>query len=60
MSKQNCTIEQNKSASTKLDDEFENVENIILTVFKLLKEYDKLMRIAGKKMEKIGGEKIDD
>jgi len=48
MSKQNCTIEQNKSASTKLDDEFENVENIILTVFKLLKEHDKLMRIAGK------------
>lgn len=60
MLKQNCIIEQNNTSSTKLDREFENVENIILTVFKILKEYDKLMEMAEKEMEKIGGEKLDD
>ena len=59
MSKQNCTIEQKSVASTKSCDEFENVENIILSVFKLLKEYDQLMKISEIEMEKIGGEKIE-
>lgn len=59
MSKQNCTIEQNNTTSVKPDDEFENVEKIILSVFKLLKEYDKLMETAEKEMKKIGGEKLD-
>ena len=60
MSKQNCIIKQKNAVSTKLADEFEKVEDSILTVFKLLKEYDKLMMIAEKEMEKIGGEKLDD
>jgi len=52
MSKQECSIKQKNAISTKLDDEFEKVEDAILTVFKLLKEYDKLMMIAEKEMEK--------
>lgn len=59
MSKQNCTIEQKNITSKKLDDEFENLENIMLSVFKLLKEYDKLMEMAGTGIGKIGGEKLD-
>ena len=60
MSKQNYTIKQNNITSEKLDDKFENVENIVLSVFKLLSEYDKLMEMAEIEMEKIGGEKLDD
>lgn len=60
MSKQNYTITQNNITSEKLDDKFENVENIVLSVFKLLSEYDKLMEMAEIEMEKIGGEKLDD
>ena len=60
MSKQNCTIKQNNITSEKLDDKFENVENIVLSVFKLLREYDRLMEMAETEMEKIGGEKLDD
>lgn len=60
MLKQNCAIEQNNTSSEKLDDEFKNVENIVLSVFRLLKEYDRLMEIAETEMEKIGGEKLDD
>ncbi len=58
MSKQNYTIKQNNITSEKLDDKFENVENIVLSVFKLLREYDKLIEMT--EMEKIGGEKLDD
>jgi hypothetical protein len=60
MSKQNYTIEQNNITSGKLDDEFENLENIMLSVFRLLKEYDRLVEMAEMEMEKIGGEKLDD
>ena len=60
MSKQNYTIKQNNITSEKLDDKFENVENIVLSVFKLLREYDRLMETAEMEMEKIGGEKLDD
>ena len=60
MSKQNYTIKQNNITSEKLDDKFENVENIVLSVFKLLREYDRLMETAETEMEKIGGEKLDD
>jgi hypothetical protein len=60
MSKQNCTIKQNNIISKKLDDEFENLENIMLSVFRLLKEYDRLIEMAETEMGKIGGEKLDD
>ena len=60
MSKQNYTIEQNNITSGKLDDEFENLENIMLSVFRLLKEYDRLIEMAETEMGKIGGEKLDD
>jgi len=60
MSKQNYTIEQNNITSEKLDDEFENLENIMLSVFRLLKEYDRLVEMAEMEMGKIGGEKLDD
>ena len=60
MSKQNYTIKQNNITSEKLDDEFENLENILLSVFRLLKEYDRLVEMAETEMGKIGGEKLDD
>ena len=34
MSKQDCAIEQSNTIAGKTDDEFQNIENIILTVFK--------------------------
>lgn len=52
MLKQNCSMEQ----SVDSDEEFENVENVILAVFRLLKEYDRLVEIAETEMKKIGGE----
>ena len=52
MSKQNCSMEQ----SVDSDEKFENVENAVLAVFRLLKEYDRLVEIAETKIEKIGGE----
>ena len=60
MSKQNYTIKQNNITSEKLDDKFENLENIMLSVFRLLKEYDRLVKMAETEMGKIGGEKLDD
>ena len=60
MSKQNYTIKQNNITSEKLDDKFENLENIMLSVFRLLKEYDRLVEMAETEMGKIGGEKLDD
>jgi len=46
-------------SSENTDDEFENVENVILAVFRLLKEYDRLVEIAETEMQKIGGETIE-
>jgi len=59
MSKQDCAIEQSNTIAVKTDDEFQNIENIILTVFKMLKECDQLMKIAENKSEKIGGESLE-
>ncbi len=59
MSKQDCAIEQSNTVAVKTDDEFQNIENIILTVFKMLKECDQLMKIAENKSEKIGGESLE-
>jgi len=42
--------------SVNSDEEFENVENAILAVFRLLKEYDRLVEIAETEIQKIGGE----
>ena len=54
MLKQNCSMEQ--SSSVNLDEEFENVESAVLAVFRLLKEYDRLVEIAETEIKKIGGE----
>ncbi len=59
MSRQDCAIEQSNTIAVKTDDEFQNIENIILTVFKMLKECDQLMKIAENKSEKIGGESLE-
>ena len=53
MLKQNCTIEQKITSSTNLDEEFENVESAVLAVFRLLKEYDRLVEIAETEIKKI-------
>ena len=59
MPKQDCAIEQSNTIAVKTDDEFQNIENIIFTVFKMLKECDQLMKIAENKSEKIGGERLE-
>ena len=37
MSRQDCAIEQSNTIAVKTDDEFQNIENIILTDFKCLR-----------------------
>ncbi len=59
MSKQNYAIEQNNISSTNLDEEFENVEKIVLSVFRVLKEYDNLMGAAETEMKKIRDKTLD-
>ena len=59
MSKQDCAIEQSNTIAVKTDDEFQNIENIILPVFKVLKECDHLLKIAENESEKIGGESLE-
>jgi len=57
MSQQKCTIEQSNTITVKGDDEFQNIEKVILKVFKMLQEHDKLMKFIENK--KIGGENIE-
>ena len=40
-------------------DEFQNIENVMMRIFNILDESDKLMKIAENELEKIGGEKIE-
>ena len=58
MSKQDCTSESNITA-LNMDDEFQNIENTILTIFKILNEYDNLIKVVENECEKFGGEKLD-
>ncbi len=44
MSKLDNVIERNQSMYASMDDEFKNLENIILNAFKVLDEYDKLVK----------------
>ena len=59
MSKQDCAIKQSNTMAVKTDDNFQNIENIILTAFKMLKECDHLMKIAENKSKRIGGESLE-
>lgn len=46
MSKLDNITESNQSVYTSIQDEFENLENIIMNTFKILDEYDKLVKSA--------------
>ncbi len=59
MLKQNLVLKQTNSKVVKIGDEFQNIENIMMRIFNILDESDKLMKIAENKLEKIGGEKIE-
>jgi len=59
MLRQDSVIKQTNSKVVKIDDEFQNIENIMMRIFNILDESDKLMKIAENKLEKIGGEKIE-
>ena len=59
MLRQDSVIKQTNSEVVKIDDEFQNIENIMMRIFNILDESDKLMKIAENKLEKIGGEKIE-
>ena len=59
MLKQNSVIKQIDSEIVKIDDEFQNIENVMMRIFNILDENDKLIRIIGNEIEKIGGEKIE-
>ncbi len=59
MLKQDTVIKQTNSEVVKIDDEFQNIENIMMRIFNILDESDKLMKIAENELEKIGGEKIE-
>lgn len=47
------------NSSQKMDKEFENLKEIIMKVYDILDEYDRLMKAAEIEMKKIGGESID-
>ncbi len=59
MLRQDSVIKQTNSEVVKIDDEFQNIENIMMRIFNTLDESDKLMKIAENELEKIGGEKIE-
>jgi len=59
MLRQDSVIKQTNSEVVKIDDEFQNIENIMMRIFNILDESDKLMKIAENELEKIGGEKIE-
>ncbi len=59
MLRQDSVIKHTNSEVVKIDDEFQNIENIMMRIFNILDESDKLMKIAENKLEKIGGEKIE-
>ena len=59
MLRQDSVIKQTNSEVVKIDDEFQNIENVMMRIFNILDESDKLMKIAENKLEKIGGEKIE-
>jgi len=56
MLRQDTVIKQTNSEVVKIDDEFQNIENIMMRIFNTLDESDKLMKIAENELEKIGGE----
>ena len=59
MLRQDSVIKQTNSEVVKIDDEFQNIENIMMRIFNILDESDKLMKIAENELEKIGAEKIE-
>ncbi len=59
MLKLDTVIKQTNSEVVKIDDEFQNIENVMMRIFNTLDESDKLMKIAENELEKIGGEKIE-
>jgi len=59
MLKQDSVIKQTNSEVVKIDDEFQNIENVMMRIFNIFDESDKLMKIAENELEKIGGEKIE-
>jgi len=59
MLKQDSVIKQTNSKVVKIDDEIQNIENVMMRIFNILDEYDKLMKIAENELKKIGGEKIE-
>ena len=58
MLRQDSVIKQTNSV-VKIDDEFQNIENVMMKIFNILDEYDKLVKVAENEIEKIGGEKIE-
>jgi len=59
MLRQDSVIKHTNSEIVKIDDEFQNIENVMMRIFNILDESDKLMKIAENELEKIGGEKIE-
>ncbi len=59
MLKQNSVIKQTNSKVVEMNDAFQNIENVMMRIFNILDESDKLTMIAENEIEKIGGEKIE-
>ena len=59
MSKQQCTIDQSNKVAEKMYDGFQTIENVIIQIFRMLDEHDKLIKVVKNEYEKLGGEDLE-